>query len=108
MTHPAAQKVVDRVLGVEWRYQMFDFGAQIGIAGLARDGRRAGVRLKLLGIMDKKGVPVRSVFQFTLQCPELLAAAKEQILDALASGTNVVQVDDCLEGNEMHFKPRVK
>lgn len=97
--HPAAQKVVERINGVEWRYDAFDFQSQMGVCGVTSEGRRHAVRFS---IRDPNVKMSSRVFprDYLVAYAGKVALAKQMIMDKLFSGEKCVEGDEMMEGNE--------
>jgi len=48
------QRVLERVLGVQWDYALFDYDTVLGVAGATNTGRRATYRIEIHGGVGRR------------------------------------------------------
>lgn len=106
MNHPAVDRVLERIRGVEWHYGMFDYGAQIGVCGSTSDGRRCATRFV---VTDKMRMPDGSrprLFptDYLVACKDKIDEAKAVVMTSLFdTGEGVRHGDETVEGGEIQI-----
>lgn len=105
--HPAAVRTLERVLGVQWRFELFDYDETFGVCGECHDGlfRRAAARFDTTGIRNDDGSRIDcSDFNRSTELRRKIAEAKAIVLKELRDGGNAVVIgDNLIEGNEINL-----
>lgn len=99
MSGVVVRRVLDRIHGIEWRFALFDFGNQLGVAAQSDDGRRAAVRFVIPRERLPEGASRIDEDVVISSVPDIVEKAKDQVRKALKEGRGV-RGDDVLEGHE--------
>lgn len=100
--HPAAQRVLERVHGVEWRYMQFDYATLMGVCGVTSSGRRWACRFNLSVNRKMPNGKSPKLFpnDYLAAYADKVEQAKEIVMKRLFSNERCIEGDECMEGNE--------